>query len=257
MCIMEQPSLTKEQTTMLIMGMYHIMFVNELVDYVLTDFSAVIRKQKFFRQDVKYRYNLFLATKKEYNHSVQYCLDKEEGGSLFGDVCDYYIDHIKADYQILQYTIKNELLKKVGFDQAEYLTYMVMLDHLFDFARQNYYNWRQYHKKNLPAGIYQYGSFSNLDITYIANTYSQLAWSIVKASKYQPVEVNDEQMKLAMKIFLKKATDLHLVNDALHAYDDNPDDHEIVTIDPPEFVKIPDQYGLNWQVEEYNGKTGT
>ena len=162
-------NLTSRDKALLMAGFYNIMYINEYIDSIIVEYSALLKKHKIFRFEVKRWYNLFRKEKESYLRNLCRTMANDYDG--FCEQADTFYELLKPDFQVLYYSVRREFLNAFPEDKVDLYTYMYIIGHLFTFARENYYDWRCYYQRELPV-IFAYSGFYSLDVTAWVNRWN-------------------------------------------------------------------------------------
>lgn len=243
-------TLTSRDKALLMAGFYNIMYINEYIDSIIVECSALLKKHKIFRFEVKRWYNLFRKEKDGYLRNL--CRTMANDYDDFCEQADTFYELLKPDFQVLYYSVRREFLNAFPEDKVDLYTYMYIIGHLFTFARENYYDWRCYYQRELPV-IFAYSGFYSLDVTPWINRWNQLIFYVMQAVRFKCADVETSQMDTALKIFCARASRLETTIAAMKSTDDGSDDMKLMSLDLPErppHIPIPERY-TNWSRLEH------
>ena len=203
-------------------ALFHILFVNEVVDYVITDFVAEMKKQKFFKNEVKLIYNRFKRAKALYKGRLESKFKHEEVDIIFERI-DICIDTIASDLQVLEYTIKNEMLKLYDHDKVAYLAFIHIIDYLSLYAEANKERWIENIDDLFPK-MFCKKDYELLDIGDWIMKYHALRNLILDTIHHKAAETNNPNILDAFKIVLYKLGEINKLADIYSGKEDGTEE---------------------------------
>lgn len=205
--------LTHQQETDISLGIYHILFVNEFIDFQINDYVGVLHKLGLLNKKVKMLSNRLSRSRLAYQRQIRSCLLGSNTCSDFMyDCADRFIDTLKPSFQVLYYTTRNLLLRAYPDKDVDWMAHAHIINLLFQYSKINQEIWEKRFKEVAPK-LFCTGSMANIDISDWRSKYEMLTNEVIRLKCHIPKKANEEEVIKSFAIFVKRLSDIKVVSD--------------------------------------------
>lgn len=208
-------------------GLYNIMFVNEVLDLLSIDLGGMLKNHNVLRHKLASHYNEFRRWKMEYNKGLlEYLKRQGKDFDEFSDQSDRFYELTTSKnlhFTTFQITLKNMYLAAkpvVEVDNSNDPAYhdimirMFILGHTFSIANQIYQNWYAYFVENYPDMYKQY-EIRRFHIAPWMQLYNNILPHICSALELHMLKLNVKTANTGVSVYAKDLSSLQYTFEAL------------------------------------------